>query len=210
MRYFTVLFLTAALAGIASADILGFQIDSAPVPGTVGLMDTIAADTLVTNDLTLTVDSDWLSAILVVTPSGGGIYQHPVGAANPQSPNPLLFPAYACLPYDTYISNGVLGETCSTAAAVDLGHTSIIFDGTQLAVAYYTTDLDDLGALTLARVTLENTAGGTWDFIATASPAEGPKIITGGPIVEGYMLPEPATLGLLAIGGLGVLIRRKR
>lgn len=209
MRYLTVLFLTAALAGIASADILDQYIDSFPTPETTDLVPPgyIAPDTYVTNDVMLDVDSDWLSAILIVTPTTTGqIYQNALGGDGP--PNPALFPAYATLEYDTYVSDG-LGGIPSMAAAVDYGYSSIVFDADELALTYYTT-ATETGLLHMARVTLSVEAQGEWTFVATASPEGGPKIIAGGPIVDGYMVPEPATLGLLAIGGLGVLIRRKR
>lgn len=208
MRYLTVLFLTAALAGIASADILDFYVDSFVTPETTDLLSTIPPDAYVTNDLMLDVDSDWLSAVLVIAPdSGGGIYQHPAGANTP--PNELLFPAYPCLEYDTYVSDG-LGGAPSVEAAVDFGYTVLLFDEDDVACLFYTT-AEQIGLLHMARVTLGNTVDGTWRFRATASPEGGPVIDTGDlPIVDGYLVPEPATLGLLAIGGLGVLIRRKR
>lgn len=212
MRYLTVLFITAALAGIASAQI-SVEVSSFDTPATSGdAFGDIPADTYVTNDLVATCASDWLSAVLIVTPTGGGIYNHGLGAANPQSPMAALLPMYPALQYDTYVSNGVIGETVSTAAAVDYGYSSVVFDGASIAIAYYTTDTDDLGVLNLARVTLENTCQGLWTLAATASPAGGPKVLwEDGVISEGRLfIPEPATLGLLAIGEIGMLIRRKR
>jgi len=209
MRYLTVLFLTAALAGIASADITDLTIDCFPTPATVDLVPPgeIPADTYVTNDVMLTVDSDWLSAILIVTPdTTGQIYQNALGGNTP--PNSALFAAYATLEYDTYVSDG-LGGAPSLAAAVDYGYSSVVFDEDELALTYYTT-ATEIGELHMARVTMLNTASGEWTFVATASPEGGPKVIAEGMIDDGCMVPEPATLGLLAIGGLGVLIRRKR
>jgi len=201
MRYLTVLFLTAALAGIASAD-LTMSLGTVDPTGVLG-------EGWITNTVSIDTTSDWLSAVLVVEPEGGGIYQDAMGSE--QSPNPAWIGMVPSLEFDTYISNGVLGETCSTAAAVDLGYSSIIFDDTMLAISWYTTDTDDLGTLELVRATLETSCSGSWSFKATASPAGGPYVeVMNGDIVNGVLMPEPATLGLLAIGGLGVLIRRKR
>ena len=233
MRYLTVLFLTAALAGIASADILSVSVDSNPVPETKDLLfdamgygDYIPAGTMIENDLHFVCDDDWLSAVLVVTPDvSGHIYQWdvdtPPHAINwfPWAPDGV----YPTKVYDSWISDG-LGGTPSTAVAVDFGYTEKVFETGEIAMAFYT-DLEEIGDLILAQITLSVEATGTWQFRGTSSPASDPdngifgpvyEIMDGAPlegiIVDGEMLiiPEPATLGLLLIGGVGVLIRRKR
>ena len=49
---------------------------------------------------------------------------------------------------------------------------------------------DDTGELTLARVTMANDATGSWEFLVTASPADGPKVLLSGDIVDGEMIPD--------------------
>jgi hypothetical protein len=228
MRYLTVLFLTAALAGIASAEIQDCYVDSYTTPETDDALSPIPADTYVTNDIYFECDSDWLSAVLIIVPDAGApIYEHAAGSE--QSPNPLFFPVYAALEYDTYISTGVLNESCATGTAADFGYTEKIFTTSLWALTYYTDITDDIGTLALARVTLENTCNGYWQYRATAEPASDPENGFYGPMIEileenrggGGMygdivngeliiVPEPATLGLLLIGGLGVWVRRKR
>ena len=233
MRYLTVLFITAALAGIASADILDTYVDNVPVPETkdlfydMGFGQWILADTLVTNNLHFDLDSDWLSAVLVVSPDTTGmIYQ------NPGTPDIVTFPQapddiYLCKAHDSWISNGLGGE-CSTGVAVDFNYTEKLFTEDEIALTFYT-DSEEIGDLHLAHITLSVEAQGTWQFSGTASPEGGPmaKILNKynpdfeepeagqglyGLIVDGEMIivPEPATMGLLLVGGLGVLIRRKR
>lgn len=205
MRYLTVLVLTAALASVASAQITGSVVVTDPTPG-------LGAG-WVTNDIVVQADSDWLSAMMVVLPDASGmIYQDTYGSANPQSPDPLFVAAFPTLAYDTYVGNGVLGESVSTAAAVDMGQAAILFDTNVLAIAWYTSDDDDLGSLDLARITLGDQAQGTWEFRATASPSKGPATVMVGQIINGELvvIPEPATMALLAVGGIGMLIRRKR
>ena len=241
MRYLTVLFLTAALAGIASADILDTYVDSSPVPETTdmlylsnGIGDQILAGELIQNLLHFEVDTDWLSAVLEVTPDAAGmIYQN--ADAGSMFPVPLPDMVYPCKEYDTWISDGsgVSPGAPSTAVAVDFGYSTKIFTEDQVALAFYT-DLTEIGDLLLAQMSLSTSAQGTWQFSGTASPASDPDNGIYGPIMEildiyapggalegqglygviedGYMIivPEPATMGLLLVGGLGVLIRRKR
>ena len=206
MRYLAVLLTVLAVTGVASADI-SVAVESAPVP-----LAEMAG--YVYNDVVVTTDSDWMRAVLVVTPDDPAkVYQDGYGGI--VSPLPAFFPAFPALEYDTYVSNGVVGEPVSVLAAASVGRTVLEFTtdsdpvGDELAVEYYTTDIDDTGALSLARVTLSNTTSGTWFFLATASPAGGPMVVAEGPIVDGEMVPEPMTLSLLAIGGLA-LIRRKK
>lgn len=207
MRYLTALVLTAALAGVASAQISG-EVQSAPTPATGDLLLPIAADSYITNDVVVDAASDWLSAVLAIELTSGDIYQHPAGGNT--SPNPILIPAYNALEYDTYVSNGVVGEAVSTAAAADLGYAAIEADVDTFALSWYTTEGDDLGILALVRATLSTDAQGSWQFRATASPAGGPAVELAGNVVDGYMVPEPATMALLGLGGLAALIRRKR
>ena len=151
----------------------------------------------VTQDLVMDTTTDWLSAQLIVTlDEPGGILHYPPDDASAQSPNPALFSVLPLLEYDTYVSNGVLGESVSTAGAVDLGGPpQAVFDENQISILWYTTDTDDVGLLDLARVTLAGTARGTWEFVATAQPAGGPVVTASGPVARGaLMLTLPGDL----------------
>lgn len=240
MRYWMVLVLTVAIAGVASADtkestppgitLTVEQIDNSggnpdPYLDYYGIM---LAGNYVTNDLSILTGSDWLSAVLYVVPTElDQIFQYPISpydaaSGNPASPDPNLIlygspplvPPLPGLEYDTFCSNGVMGEAFSTT---DPPSGPFIFDNNELGLTWYTDDGDDIGDLLLARVTLKNEAQGTWYCRITASPAEiGPAVevlsLLEGVIVDGEMhiIPEPATMSLLVLGGLGMLIRRKR
>ena len=147
----------------------------------------------VTTDLTIDTDSDWLSALLLVSlESPGKIYQHPMGSLSPQSPNPVVLDMYPSLRYDSYLSNGVLGESVSVTGAVDFGGPAeAIFDEDHLSILWYTTARDDIGDLTLARITLAGDAAGAWAFQATAAPADGPCIALNGSIQDGVWNDSP-------------------
>ena len=203
MRSLIALVVVASLASTASAVI---TMEVVPVDNSAQLTG------YVTQDLVITTDSDWLGAQLVVQPDATGlIYQDDMGNTNPQSPNPAFFSAFPTLEFDTYVTDGNLGQSVSTTGAVDLGGpASAIFDGDELSIAWYTDATDNIGTFVAARVTLADTAGGTWKFLATAFPAEGPRVeLMDGTIVGGVM-PEPATMGILALGGLIALKRRRR
>ena len=146
----------------------------------------------VTQDLVLNTTTDWLSAQLRVTlQEPGGVYQDAVGNTNPQSPNPAFLPLRPVLAFDTYVSNGVLGESVSTTGAVDLGGPlTAVFDEDGISIAWWTSDHDDIGLLDLARLTLANDATGTWSFLATADPAEGPMVVAEGYVSSGALVFE--------------------
>ena len=205
MRTLIALLIVTALAGAASADIA------------LSIVDVDNSEQLtgyVTNSLVFDTDSDWLSAQMIITlDAPGAVYQDGLGNTNPQSPNPAFFPIAATLEFDSYVANGVLGESVSVTGAVDLGGPAgEVFDADHISILWYTTGTEDIGSLELARITLADTATGSWDLVATAQPQDGPKVtILGGTVVDGVMdIPEPATMALLGLGGLLSVRRRRR
>lgn len=214
--------------------------------------DHVLGPGFVTNELIVESDTDWTSGqLLVEITEPGLIYQHPQ-MTSPQSPNPALFGVLPMLEFDTYVSNGSLGDAVTlageaaeltgnvggagqadlhevlcnwnelvpvgtrgdqwvadgfvgahdlAAVASNWGGTGVKFDSDGLSVGWFTTDKDDTGRLAMARITLAASAQGQWEFLADACPPGGPNWIrTGGPIVNGVMLPEPQTLVALVLG----------
>lgn len=203
MRTLTVLTLVAAIANVASAAI------------TMEIIEVDNSSQLtgyVTQDIVVTTDTDWLSAHLIVQPdASGSIYQYDYGDPWGYGPAFQIWPPpFPAAEFDTYVSSGVQGESVSMTGAVDLGEgPNVIFDTSKLSITWWVDSTDDIGTLGLARVTLADNATGTWQFLATAAPAEGPRVEASGPIVDGYLVPEPAMLSLLALGAMA-LIRRRR
>ena len=142
----------------------------------------------VSQDLVVHTGTDWLSSQLIVTPDNpGDVYQHAFGSE--MSPNPAYFSLWPALEFDTYVSNGVLGEPVTFAGAVDLGGPPMaVCDADEVSIAWFTTYTDELDALDLARVTLADDATGRWQFVCSAWPAEGPIVLTGGKIVRGTLM----------------------
>ena len=219
MRYLTVLLAVLLTASAASA-ITGWveYVDPTPAPP--------MAPGYVTN--IIMVDTgiiDWLSAQLLVTPENGLIYDDMFGAGG-QAPTNGFIGLVPTLAWDSFATAGleiggdptpgqelVLGYRPVTLGdgAVDIGGPAAAqWNAAGINQAYWATTDDDYGERMLAQVTLQNTTQGTWAFRATESPAGGPYVDLGGDIVDGKLVPEPATMSLLVLGGLGVLIRRKR
>jgi hypothetical protein len=220
MRYLTALVLTAALASVASAQISGEVVSYVTPAAPTDLLNPIAEGAYMTNDVVVEATSDWLSAVMSIELTQGTIYQH--GAGNNVPPNPLFFPIYPGVQYDTYVTNGA-GASVSLDAAVDLGYAATgvpLSDADSYALSWFTSATGDIGSLMLARVTLSSDAVGTWQINATANNGNDPafawSVLDGteqyGEIANGVMLiiPEPATMALLAFGGVAALIRRKR
>ena len=149
----------------------------------------------VTQDIVINTTSDWLGSQLLVTlDSPGQIYQHPLNSTH-NSPDPDLITNGAPpfidpmpeLAFDTYVGNGVLGKSVPTLAPVDLGATEELFTEDEISILWFATSPNDIGELALARVSLADTANGTWAFLVTAAPSDGPRIEIGGKVIDGVM-----------------------
>jgi len=143
----------------------------------------------VSQDIVVDTDTDWLSAQMVVTLTAGTIYQDASGGNT--SPNPAMFATVPTLAFDSYVSNGVVGESVNTLSAADLNPSAPLqFDDSGISIGWFTMVDDDIGTLPLARVTLSDDAEGTWRFKATASPAGTKQVDMSGTISNGVMTPD--------------------
>jgi len=202
MRNVIALCVVAMMASVASA---------AVGVGIVGVDNSAQLTGWVSQDVVFTTDTDWISSQMLITLTEGTVYQDDMGGIT--SPNPAWFTLAPTLEFDTYVSNGVVGDPLSAeGGAVNLGgDATLSFDEVGLNVNWFTTSDADTGALALARVTMSDTAQGEWQVWMSAVNEQGDDflVITGGPVENGVMVPEPATLSVLALGGLA-LIRRKK
>ena len=224
MRKIATLIALVAMASVASAS-YSYEITNPDNTGEIS--------NYVTNDIEFTTTSDWLSAQIVVIPDANEeIYQTTLDDGfGGITHRPTSYPAGAAgtvHEWDTHVSDGLaLGGSgaidFTMEAAVDLGRPAAegaiingpghMINSDIIALMWSKTTTDDIGApLHLARITIGDTAGGTWKLLifceeAGASTPAAEEL--SGTIVDGYMVPEPATM-LVMLGGLGLLARRRR
>ena len=165
--------------------------------------------------LQVTTDTDWTNSLLEVSLSAGSFGNHAFGSKAP--PIPALLAAFPELGNDTYLQTPD-GQAPSTAGTPVFPSASPKGD-TKIAVSWFDTTDTGAGTHTIAQLAITMDAVGTisgrnYD-IETAGVGVDIGFVAGiagqWPLVGGEIgfFPEPATLGLLALGGL-VLLRHKR
>jgi hypothetical protein len=165
-----------------------------------------------TYDVTINSTTDWTAGAILLELSPGDIYQHANGSASGLAPNPsfLGFPGLEALRFDTFVTNPDASSEVGAGASIAGGALDIPGAGVQefstsrLSVAWNSpdTDTDDIGEIVIGRLTLKDTANGTLWLALTEAGSAGKTLISI-PIV-----PEPASLALLGLGGLAALCRR--
>jgi hypothetical protein len=160
-------------------------------------------------DIQVTTTGDLLGMQIVSLTGTGTLYNNVINDPPSNSdlkPNPLFFPIYPALEFDSYIDMpttaasppgtitilaGTLGTT-TTAAVLPMDYVDTTNDGAQTNFV-------------VARLTLLSAAG---NEVLTIKSQEN---VGGNPEIVQHVvpLPEPATMSLLALGGLAVLRRRR-
>ena len=146
-------------------------------------------------DAMVTFDTNaHVNEMLVVTDTPGNIYQNlNPGSEQYTEPDPAAFSTDPQLEFDTYVTvkPWPYKTPCAVLSnAVNLGGSGVAKCNNQTVdIAWKPFDgyLSGPGTFQMARLTLTNTAQGTWKYLAFPVYQEGP-------IINGEPVPEPATL----------------
>ena len=165
------------------------------------------------NDLYVTVETDMsMQNLIIVGNALGDIYQNTLFGSTYTEPDPLDFEDDPAVEFDTYVTLGAWSYPTPTmvfSGAINAQeffgffplNSTIIFDTQNLDIAWAPIPENSSGAGTfhIARVTIKN--GLTLPYYYWGSEL-------GSIAWEEGFIPEPATLGLLLVGGLAVLRRK--
>ncbi len=196
----------------------GFLLPFGPTGAVIGNLDGFVA-----NDLVMNTTSDWTATLLQVNLTSGSIWQEPDDTATVTwngatlgKPNPAFYTlaTLASSEFDSYMTGGDgTGSTASIGGAcadISPNPCPLQFDSSGIDITWNSLgqEAGDIGIFSIARVTLSPDAQGSWlvKFTVAGFPT---AIETSGVVVNGALVPEPASLSLLSLSGLGLLRRRR-
>ena len=162
---------------------------------------------------------DWTNSEILIKLTSGTVYNATGAAATDSSPNPALYAVtgFRNGAFDTFVTGGGFAPATIAGASSRLGGPGGAFTlgPAGVDVSWGDTNADDLGNTFVSQFTLSADAIGTYTGISLQTGAvveEFSGTVAGGvlfPTGTNPPLPEPASLGLLGLGGLALLRRRR-
>ncbi len=209
-----------AIAPAASAAI-NYQWVEVPITAAAKINDT-ALNTKRTWDLKITTtgSDDWLSSSITTNLSSGSFYHNAFQSANGTAPNQALLAPFPAADFDSFAASASgtpAAATASTAGGYSTNAITILAGNqTTPPSNSFAMDFGDLvnggdGTWTIVRLTFDSNANGSITGSIQSQLRQNaslPTISISAPIVNGAVVPEPASLGLIGLAGL-VLARRR-
>ena len=161
-------------------------------------------------DMMTEVTTDWTNARLDLILTSGTLFQHPVAQfGSDVEGNPAAIGMYPDAEWDTYVASPI-DWTTAPALADDPPYMS----DTSITASWFDSIVGTAGVYRIARISLSTDAQGTLTGKVYDVETQGVGVVIDeqlfGLVVDGAIVPEPATLVLLAIGGIGALLRKRR
>jgi hypothetical protein len=206
-------FTAMACTGVAEGQVVALHIVSQPAPADV-------LPRYVVNDLLIDFTGQYNGSQMTVELTSGSIYQNPLGGTGP--PIAALFLADPTVEWDSFLANGGAtaettvgdfligpGEICAHCFPIEDKFTEELID--QSWFPAHDNEILDRTGFMVARVTLSEDATGTFQYLGGANNAIGvagfpPEGIVSRPIRNGFIIPEPSTVALLATGWAVALV----